>query len=481
MPLSLISLARRAVPLVLALAAAMAQAAVPPAQRAWLLDLYNSTQEFPTGWNAKSGWLGGGDPCEDQWAGVGCNAANTQVIRLKFNANDMQGTLPAGDWTAIFPQMESIRLEDNFLRGPVPSVSGFTQLQRLDLRGNRNATSTGFSGPLPSIAGLMNLEIFDARNNAFTGTIAAPGSLPLLTDFMVNGNHLTGGIPDLSGLAALQVFTANDNLLNGTIAPQTLPATLLGFQIQHNQLTGPVPAAPANLSAAGSNLCARGTGEPPAFNPITVNHLDAVASAGWNAGTVITPWYQFCNYIITPNPGPHGIITLATAQTVAPGAVTAQPFEAWPDAYYLLDTLTATCPGTVMGNTFTMAPATQNCTVSATFKRDPAAPQFTVTASAGVNGAIAPAGATQVYINDPLALTLTPAPGYAVDQVTGTCGGTLNGNVFTTAAVTQNCTVAASFKLAPVGAAALPTLGEWALALLALLLAAAAAVPLRRR
>ena len=37
-----------------------------------------------------------------------------------------------------------------------------------------------------------------------------------------------------------------------------------------------------------------------------------------------------------------------------------------------------------------------------------------------------------MYINDTLSLTLTPALGYRVDQVTGTCGGTLNGHVFRT-------------------------------------------------
>ena len=74
---------------------------------------------------------------------------------------------------------------------------------------------------------------------------------------------------------------------------------------------------------------------------------------------------------------------------------------------------------------------------------------FLVTASAGGNGTIAPAGALPVAQGASLAFSLVPQPGYAAN-VGGTCGGTLAGNTFTTAAVVADCTVVASFALVPV-------------------------------
>jgi uncharacterized repeat protein (TIGR01451 family) len=72
----------------------------------------------------------------------------------------------------------------------------------------------------------------------------------------------------------------------------------------------------------------------------------------------------------------------------------------------------------------------------------------TVTPVAGANGSIAPS--TPQFVNDgaTTAFTLTPDSGYAIDSVTG-CGGSLVGNLYTTGAITANCTVNASFAAVP--------------------------------
>ena len=69
-------------------------------------------------------------------------------------------------------------------------------------------------------------------------------------------------------------------------------------------------------------------------------------------------------------------------------------------------------------------------------------------------------------------------PGYRA-QVAGTCGGVLSGNTFTTTAVTADCTVVVTFAVIP--ANPVPTLSQWALILMAALLAllAAGQLPLR--
>src|SRR5690606_29481957 len=75
-------------------------------------------------------------------------------------------------------------------------------------------------------------------------------------------------------------------------------------------------------------------------------------------------------------------------------------------------------------------------------------PTFTVTPSVGTaSGTISPNTPQTITSGATTNFTLAPAAGYAIDSVGGTCGGSLAGNVFTTTAVTANCTVVANFKV----------------------------------
>lgn len=108
----------------------------------------------------------------------------------------------------------------------------------------------------------------------------------------------------------------------------------------------------------------------------------------------------------------------------------------------------------VPGTTYYMAPVstdgsgntTQGATQSVTLQ-GVAPTSYTVTATAAAGGSIAPASQA-VYSGYQLALAVTPGNGYLVQAVTG-CGGTLSGNVYTTAAITGNCAVSASFRVDP--------------------------------
>ncbi|WP_051277980.1 DUF1566 domain-containing protein [Solimonas flava] len=73
---------------------------------------------------------------------------------------------------------------------------------------------------------------------------------------------------------------------------------------------------------------------------------------------------------------------------------------------------------------------------------------YTVSATAGAGGQIAPATRT-VDAGATASFTLTPDSGYHIDAVGG-CGGSLAGNTYTTAAVHADCTVTASFAADPV-------------------------------
>lgn len=71
--------------------------------------------------------------------------------------------------------------------------------------------------------------------------------------------------------------------------------------------------------------------------------------------------------------------------------------------------------------------------------------QHTVTPVAGANGSIAPSTPVQVNNGSTTSFTLNPNVGYVIGSVTG-CGGSLAGNVYTTAPVTADCTVNAAFN-----------------------------------
>ena len=69
-----------------------------------------------------------------------------------------------------------------------------------------------------------------------------------------------------------------------------------------------------------------------------------------------------------------------------------------------------------------------------------------VNASVTGNGSISPSGPGQtvLYGSTP-SFTLTPAAGHHLDSVTGSCGGSLVGNTFTTNTITTDCDVVANF------------------------------------
>ena len=76
---------------------------------------------------------------------------------------------------------------------------------------------------------------------------------------------------------------------------------------------------------------------------------------------------------------------------------------------------------------------------------------YTITASAGTGGSISPSGAVSIASGSTRSFTVAAQNGYSVQSVSGSCGGNLAGNVYTTNPVTQNCTVTATFATQVVG------------------------------
>jgi uncharacterized protein YejL (UPF0352 family) len=130
------------------------------------------------------------------------------------------------------------------------------------------------------------------------------------------------------------------------------------------------------------------------------------------------------------------------SQTVVHGTTTT--FTLTPDAGYEIANVTGTCPaGSLAGNVYTTGAITADCEVVANFRQV----THTVTASVGTPaGTIAPPSQTVAH-GATATFTLTPDAGYEIANVTGTCpAGSLVGNLYTTGAITADCTVIAHFR-----------------------------------
>jgi hypothetical protein len=142
------------------------------------------------------------------------------------------------------------------------------------------------------------------------------------------------------------------------------------------------------------------------------------------------------NVNVTSSAGTGGAITPAS-QSVAPGA-TAQ-FTVTPSTGYHIDTVQG-CSGSLNGSTYTTGAIASTCDVSATFAVN--SYQVSTLVAAG-SGSFSSSSASVAH-GQTTAFTVTPAPGFAIDAVSG-CDGSLAGNNYTTGAVTAACTVEARF------------------------------------
>lgn len=159
----------------------------------------------------------------------------------------------------------------------------------------------------------------------------------------------------------------------------------------------------------------------------------------------IVAYFSDTSYTLTSSAGDGGTITPEGDSTVVAGSV--PTYTVTPDTGYDLSNVSVTagdCTGTLSGTTYTFDPIPGDCTLAATFSLQ----TFTITANAGDNGTISPNGDNTVTYGTKPIFTLTPDSGYAVSNVSVTAGdytGTLSGTLYTLDAVTDDCTIVASF------------------------------------
>ncbi|MGB1464946.1 MAG: InlB B-repeat-containing protein [Alcanivorax nanhaiticus] len=180
-------------------------------------------------------------------------------------------------------------------------------------------------------------------------------------------------------------------------------------------------------SVAGDSCEVAATGNP---NEYTVGPVTSACA--------LEASFSLLNYTVTPSVSGNGSVSPASAVMVQHG--NAQAFTLTPDAGQQIAAVGGTCGGALDGATYTTLGITGDCLVEVSF--EPVKYQVSTLAD---HGSFTPAnpmvdhGQTQVF-------TVTADEGYELAGVSG-CGGTLEGNTFTTGTITAECSVTATFAI----------------------------------
>jgi len=164
-----------------------------------------------------------------------------------------------------------------------------------------------------------------------------------------------------------------------------------------------------------------------------------IGSPAASTGTILNDDAQ--SFTITASAGANGSISPSGAVVVAPGAD--QAFTITPDGcHHVADVLVdGSSAGAPTGYTFTNVQA--NHTIAASFAIDG---PFTITATAGAGGTIGPSGAVSVACGDSQSFTISPDPGYSVDQLVVDGVNTSPAPSYTFTNVTANHAISVTFK-----------------------------------
>ena len=331
--------------------------------------------------------------------------------------------------------------------------------------GGELVTLTDNSGYNGSFSGIPTLLATAATGNVFRGVALAP-EVTVTSSAGTNGTVSPLGT-QIAGGGSTRAFTVTPDSGYTAVVGGTCGGTLVGTTFTTSPLTvnctvsatfTAVPTYTVTPSVTGSGGISPSTGVTVLSGSTTV--FTVTASPGFSSsvggtcgGTLVGTTYTTnaitgnctvdatftqITYTMTPSAGANGAISPSTPQTV--NALSTQVFTVTPNAGYSAS-VGGTCGGSLVGTAYTTNAASANCTVDATFT---ALPTFTVTPVVTGSGAVSPATAQSVLQNATVVFTPTPAPGYSV--VMSGCGGKMSGSTFTTAPVTANCTVTASFS-----------------------------------
>jgi len=212
------------------------------------------------------------------------------------------------------------------------------------------------------------------------------------------------------------------------------------------------PGTGGSITPSGQVIVPSGGSQAFTVAPNTGYHLTDVNADGVSQGAITG--YTFSNvvsnhaiaasfaintYTITASAGANGAISPSGAATVNYGAT--QAYTITPSSHYHVASVLVDGVSVGAVTSYTFASVSADHTIAATFAID----TYTITASAGANGAISPSGAATVNYGATPTYTITPNAGCSIAdvQVDGVSVGAVTSYTF--ASVSAGHTIAATF------------------------------------
>jgi len=296
--------------------------------------------------------------------------------------------------------------------------------------------------------------VFTLKSYAVTPSAGTNGSMSPNTPQTANYNTTPAfTVTPATGYHILSVTGCSGNLVGNTytVAAVTADCTVTASFAINTYTVTPSPGANGSMTPATPQTANYNTTPAFTITPAIGYHINTVSGCGgtlsgniYTTGQItdnctVTASFAINTYTVTPSAGSNGSIGPDTSLTVNYNGTTT--FIITPAIGYHINSV-AGCGGSLSNNIYTTGQITGDCTVTASFVIN----TYTVTPSSGANGSITPATPQTVNYNTTPSFTITPATGYHITAVTG-CGGSLSGSTFTTASITDNCTVTASFAI----------------------------------
>ncbi|WP_458008555.1 glycoside hydrolase family 9 protein [Flavobacterium sp. PL002] len=279
----------------------------------------------------------------------------------------------------------------------------------------------------------------------------------------------TGYQVDIVTVNGVSVGAVTAYTFTNVSANQTIAAT---FKVTPSYTITASAGTNGTISPVGAATVSSGSSKVYTITSNTGYQIDAVTVNGVSVGAVGT--YTFANvtanqtiaatfklivvnptYTITATTGANGTISPLGASSITSGS--GKTYTITPNTGYQIDAVTVNGVSVGAVASYAFANVTANQTIAATFKLIVVSTNYSITATSGANGAIAPSGITTVTSGSSKTYTITPSTGYQVDAVTvnGVSVGAVTSYAF--ANVTANQTISATFKALPTGSSCLLT------------------------
>jgi len=281
------------------------------------------------------------------------------------------------------------------------------------------------------------VDVDDGQSRTFTMTAAAGH---VVADVVIDGNSI--------GPAPAYTFenVVDDHTINVTFAP--IPSYTITASAGENGKIN--PDGEVKVYKGTSQTFTMTPDEGYAVADVTVDEKSVGAAKTYTFDNITenhsihVTFKEEVLYTITATTGENGSISPVGEVKVAEGA--SKTFAMVGDEGYVIADVKVDGESVeVTDGTYTFANVTENHTISVTFEEGPLG--FTITATAGENGAINPAGEISVVEGESRTFNITPNDGYAVKDVhvDGVSVGAVTTYTFTD--VTADHTIHAVFEV----------------------------------